>query len=62
MGRNFNDLKVMGGCQGKFELEHRDITLWLKGSPNQRVIDMNETRKQNKIILLKKDGTHEEYH
>lgn len=47
---------------GKFELDKRDITLWLKGSPNQRVIDMNKTRKQNKIILLNQDGSHEEYH
>lgn len=47
---------------GKFELDKRDITLWLRGSPNQRVIDINETRKHNKIILLNQDGTHEEYH
>lgn len=47
---------------GKFDLNHRDITLWLKGSPNQRVIDIKESRKQNKIILLNQDGTHEEYH
>lgn len=47
---------------GKFELDKRDITLWLRGSPNQRVIDMNETKKQNKIILVNQDGTHEEYH
>lgn len=47
---------------GKFELEHRDITLWLRGSPNQRVIDIQQSRLHNKIILLNQDGTHEEYH
>lgn len=36
---------------GKFELDKRDITLSFKGSSNQRVIDVNKTLKQNKIIL-----------
>lgn len=47
---------------GKFDLAHRDITLWLKGSPNQRVIDIQQSRLHNKIILLNQDGSHEEYH
>ena len=47
---------------GKFDLAHRDITLWLKGSPNQRVIDVQQSRLHNKIILLNQDGSHEEYH
>ena len=29
---------------GKFELSKRDLTLWLKGSSNQRVIDLNKIR------------------
>ena len=37
---------------GKFELENRDINLKYRGSSNQRVIDMNETRKQKKIVLM----------
>lgn len=37
---------------GKFQLENRDITLWLRGSPNQRVIDVQETLKENKICQM----------
>ena len=37
---------------GPFILAQRDLTLTFKGSRNQRIIDMNETRKQGKIVLL----------
>jgi len=36
---------------GPFELEERDITLWLRGSRNQRVIDMKSTRERNEVIV-----------
>lgn len=36
---------------GKFELDKRDITLKFRGSSNQRVIDIQESLKQNKVIL-----------
>jgi len=39
---------------GKFVLELRDISdnnRW-RGSTNQRVVDMNETRKQGKVVML----------
>ncbi|MBQ2910685.1 MAG: 4Fe-4S cluster-binding domain-containing protein, partial [Clostridia bacterium] len=37
---------------GPFILAQRDLTLTFKGSRNQRIIDMNETRKQGEIVLL----------
>ncbi|MDQ0204331.1 anaerobic ribonucleoside-triphosphate reductase activating protein [Pectinatus haikarae] len=36
---------------GPFLLEKRDLTLSFRGSSNQRIIDMNETRKKGTIIL-----------
>lgn len=36
---------------GKFEIDKRDITLQFVGSSNQRIINVNETLKQNQIIL-----------
>ncbi len=36
---------------GPFEIENRDLTLKFRGSRNQRIIDMNKTRKYNKLIL-----------
>ena len=35
---------------GEFELEHRDITLNYRGSPNQRIINVKESIKNNEII------------
>lgn len=36
---------------GPFLLEQKDLTLVFKGSRNQRVIDMNQTREKNEIVL-----------
>ena len=36
---------------GKFELDKRDIKLKFRGSSNQRLIDVQESLKQNKVIL-----------
>ncbi len=36
---------------GLFIMAKRDISLRFRGSSNQRLIDMNETRRQGKIIL-----------
>ena len=36
---------------GPFVLAKRDITLTFRGSENQRVIDMNATRKKGEIVL-----------
>ena len=35
------DIDVL--IDGKFDINNRDITLWLRGSPNQRVIDVQKT-------------------
>ena len=37
---------------GQFQEDKKDLTYPFAGSTNQRVIDMNETRKQGKIVLL----------
>ncbi len=39
---------------GRFKEELKDITLQFRGSSNQRVIDMNETRKNGEITIWKK--------
>lgn len=36
---------------GPFVLDKRDLTLEFRGSSNQRVIDMNKTRQEGKIVL-----------
>lgn len=36
---------------GPFINAERDLTLQFRGSRNQRIIDMNETRKEGKIVL-----------
>lgn len=36
---------------GRFDLSHRDITLPLRGSPNQRVIDIPATLAGGKVVL-----------
>lgn len=37
--------------EGRFELSKKDITLKYRGSSNQRIIDMSETRSRGEIIL-----------
>lgn len=50
------DLEVIGYCDvlvdGEFILEQRDEKLHWKGSANQRVIDVKETKRLNKIVLF----------
>ncbi len=41
--------------EGRYMDELADITLKFRGSSNQRIIDMNKTRKAGRIILWK-DG------
>ena len=36
---------------GKYIEEKKDVSLLFRGSSNQRIIDMKETRKQNRIVL-----------
>ena len=38
---------------GKFEIDKKDISLKMRGSSNQRIIDVKESLKQNKIIKIK---------
>ena len=37
---------------GPFILEKKDISLNFRGSSNQRIIDVAETRKNQEIVLL----------
>lgn len=37
---------------GRFEIDKRNILLPFRGSENQRIIDMNKTREQQKVVLL----------
>ncbi|MDD4377897.1 MAG: anaerobic ribonucleoside-triphosphate reductase activating protein [Eubacteriales bacterium] len=39
---------------GKYIQEQRDLTLQFRGSKNQRIIDMNETRKKGYLTLAEK--------
>ena len=36
---------------GKFDIDKKDISLKFKGSSNQRIINIQESLKQNKVIL-----------
>ena len=38
---------------GKFEIDKKDISLKMRGSSNQRIIDVKESLQQNKIIKIK---------
>lgn len=46
---NFVDVLV----DGKFEIDKKDLTLAFRGSSNQRIIDVQETLRQGKVILYK---------
>ena len=37
---------------GPFVLEQRNLELRFRGSENQRLIDMNKTRQQGRVVLL----------
>lgn len=39
---------------GKFELDKKDFKLKFRGSSNQRIIDVKESLKQNKVITIDK--------
>lgn len=41
---------------GDYREKERDLTLLFRGSRNQRVIDMQKTRRQRRIVLLCHDG------
>lgn len=45
----FKNIDVL--IDGKFEMDKKDITLKLRGSSNQRVIDVQKSLNENKIIL-----------
>ena len=46
---NFNCIDVL--IDGKFEKELKDLSLLLRGSKNQRVIDVNKSLKSNTVVL-----------
>ena len=44
---------------GKFDIDLKDPLLYFRGSSNQRIIDMNETRKNKEIVLHEKNTRRE---
>ena len=48
--RMLNNIDVL--VDGKFVDEKKNIRLKFRGSENQRIIDLNKTRAENKIVLL----------
>lgn len=55
--KNKERKKLLLNCDvlidGKFEPSQKDLSLYYRGSKNQRVIDLKNTFKENKIILYK---------
>lgn len=49
-----NNVDVL--IDGEFIESQRDLDLQFRGSANQRIIDLNKTRKQNKIVLWSEFG------
>lgn len=45
-----NNIDVL--VDGQFQEDKKDLTYPFAGSTNQRIIDMRETREQNRIVLL----------
>lgn len=45
-----NNIDVL--IDGRFELDKKSFECKYRGSSNQRVIDLNETRKQKELVLL----------
>lgn len=46
----FEDMDIL--IDGKFEEEEKDLTLLLRGSKNQRVIDLKKSSKNNVVSVL----------
>ena len=46
----FKNIDVL--IDGKFEVDKKDITLMLRGSKNQRIINVQKSLKGDKIVLL----------
>ena len=44
---------------GKFDIDLKDPLLYFRGSSNQRIIDINETRKNKQIVLHEKNTRRE---
>ena len=40
---------------GPFVLEQRNLALRFRGSENQRLINMKETRKQGRVVLVEEE-------
>ncbi|MEE3415717.1 MAG: anaerobic ribonucleoside-triphosphate reductase activating protein, partial [Prevotella sp.] len=49
LAKFLSDIDVL--IDGRFEINKRDISLKMRGSTNQRLIDVQQTLKQNKIVL-----------
>lgn len=41
---------------GRFIQEQKDLSLRFRGSRNQRLIDMNRSRQEKKIVLWEENG------
>lgn len=46
----FKNIDVL--IDGRFEMEEKDVTLKLRGSSNQRIIDIPKTLKEHRVVLL----------
>lgn len=46
----FKNIDVL--IDGRFEMKKKDVTLKLRGSSNQRIIDVPKTLKEHKVVLL----------
>lgn len=44
-----NEIDVL--VDGKFVLQQRNLTLWFRGSENQRVIDVKKSLEKNHVVL-----------